>query len=334
MNRREPQAATDARQPRRGHVRGLRYGLVTPARNEADNLRRLADCVSVQHRLPEAWIIVDDGSSDDTPDVAAELRSKHAWILLTTSPGVVTHPGELVYGRQTGRDVVAFTAGVEALDIAVDVIVKLDADVSFAPDFFKRLLGEFEIDPRLGIASGTCYEEEEGCWVPRRVARSHVRGATRAWRTECLAEIGPLIPRLGWDIVDEMAATARGWRTRPIADLPFYHHRAVGERDGQSRAWAEQGETAWYVGYRPSYAVLRSLYGARRDRAALAMIWGYLRAAVLRGPRHPDVAVRRELRARQRLRELPLRAQEVAGRSESAPESPRSEMPALRSPGR
>ena len=60
-----------------------------------------------------------------------------------------------------------------------DVVVNLDADVSFEPDFFERLLDAFAADPTLGIASGTCYELEGGDWRERHVTGSTVWGATR-----------------------------------------------------------------------------------------------------------------------------------------------------------
>ena len=52
-----------------------------------------------------------------------------------------------------GAIVRAFHAGLEALAGEADVVANLDADVSFEPDFFARLLAAFAGDPRLGIAS-------------------------------------------------------------------------------------------------------------------------------------------------------------------------------------
>jgi hypothetical protein len=68
------------------------------------------------------------------------------------------------------------------------------------------------------------------------------------------------------------------------------------------------------MGYRPGYLVVRTLFRARRDPAALAMLWGYAAAAVRREPRLADPAARAELRRRQSLRSLPLRAREALGR--------------------
>ncbi len=45
----------------------LSYALVTPTRNEARDLPRLAGCLHAQTVAPRAWVIVDTGSDDDTP---------------------------------------------------------------------------------------------------------------------------------------------------------------------------------------------------------------------------------------------------------------------------
>jgi glycosyltransferase involved in cell wall biosynthesis len=288
------------------------YALVTPARNEAANLRRLADSVTAQTRLPARWVIVDDGSDDETPDIARGLAAAHPWIALL--PRGDATADALGRGRRQGRDVLAFNAGVESLDPPPDVVVKLDADVSLAPEFFAELLLEFERDPLLGIAGGICLELEGGRWVPRHSTGGHVRGATRAYRWTCLQAVQPLATQVGWDGIDELRATALGWRTRTIARLPFRHHRAVGQRDGMRRAYLAQGEAAHYMGYRPSYLIMRTLFRARRDVAALAMVWGYFAAAARRRPRCPDPLAQRELRSQQRLRSLPVRALEAAGR--------------------
>ena len=150
--------------------------------------------------------------------------------------------------------------------------------------------------------------------MERHTTGGHVRGATRAYRWECLEAVQPLETQLGWDGIDELKATALGWRTRTIPSLPFHHHRAVGQRDGMRRAYLAQGEAAHYMGYRPSYLLLRSVFQSRRDPAAMAMAWGYLAAVARRRPRCADPLARGELRRQQLWRHLPARALEAAGR--------------------
>jgi biofilm PGA synthesis N-glycosyltransferase PgaC len=290
------------------------YVLITPARNEADNIPRLAECVLGQTYSPDRWVIVDDASTDDSRALALELADAVPWIRVVDSPGSQVRAGRLNQGRRGGRDMIAFNTGLRAIDCACDFVVKVDADVSFEPDFFKRLLGEFATDPTLGIASGTCHELVKGQWRPYHVARSHVRGATRTYRRACFEDVAPLAERIGWDGVDEARAHLHGWRTGCIPTLPFYHHRALGARDGGRRAWAAQGDLAWYLGYRPSYVVLRALFRSLREPQAVAMITAYLYAAVGRAER-AEQEVRTHTKGQQRLRDLRLRAREASGRA-------------------
>jgi glycosyltransferase involved in cell wall biosynthesis len=297
------------------HVRttnpGLDYALVTPARDEEENLRRLAASLLAQTVLPSAWIVVDDGSTDRTAEVVGGLAREHDWIAVVSAP---VDGGQLVDGRLMGRDVAAFQAGLAALPLQPDIVLKLDADVSLLPDFFEGLLRAFEADPQLGIAGGACFELEDGVWRERWVTGDHVRGATRAYRWECLQDVQPLEPRLGWDGIDEALARVNGWHTQSFRTLPFFHHRMVGQRDGLRRAFRDQGSTSYYMGYRPSYLLARALFRMRATPAAFSIISGYAAAAMRREPGIADTAVRKYIRDRQRLRELPKRAAEALGR--------------------
>jgi glycosyltransferase involved in cell wall biosynthesis len=289
----------------------LSYALVTPTRSERANLERLATAVAAQTTLPTHWIIVDNGSDDGTETVAAQLARTHGWISAMSIPG----EARPVPGAPIVR---AFHAGLAALGELPDLVVKLDADVSMEPDHFERIGAAFAADRSLGIASGTCLEQDpDGRWLPVSVAKGHVRGAVRVYRRECLEQVLPLVERVGWDGLDELKATVLGWSTRTLPDLAFEHHRRLGARDGAPTArWRAQGDAAWFMGYRFSYLVLRSLHHARRDRAALSMIPAFLSAAVRRRERYPDAAVRRHLRRTQRLRTL---ARAVADRRRVAP---------------
>lgn len=291
----------------------LTYAAISPARNERENLRRLFKSLCSQSTLPSEWIIVDDGSTDGTRTLAEELTKLRPWIRVISSPGPALRAGALSEGRASGRDIIAFQAGLDALGSHPDVVVKLDADVSLDTDHFQRLLARFHGDASLGLASGTCFEYSRGVWSPVFVARNHVRGAVRAYRWACLQDVLPLEERLGWDGVDEIKAAIHGWKATSFSDLPFYHHRAVGGRDGRRREWHAQGEVAHYLGYRPSYVVLKTAFRALREPQAIALLSGYLEAVVRRRPQYTDQAVRAYLRRQQRLRALPLRLREVLG---------------------
>ena len=117
----------------------LTYAVVTPVRNEADSIGRLASALAAQRLLPETWTIVDTGSTDETGAIVAELAREHSWIRLSSL-------GDLALERG-GPIAKAFEAGVQELDEAPDVVVKLDADLSFDPDYFEQLLARFAEEP-------------------------------------------------------------------------------------------------------------------------------------------------------------------------------------------
>ena len=277
----------------------LRYAAVTPARNEAGNLPRLAAALAAQTVPPEQWVVVDDGSDDETPELLEALRTSHPWI--SVLPGEVG--GLLAHGRREGRDLEGFRTGARALVEPVDVVIKLDADVDFEPDYCERLLEQFQADSSLGIASGTCYELEDGAWVRRTKTDTTVWGATRAYRWAVLPDVYALEPRMGWDGLDEVRVQLRGMRTETFVDLPFRHNRPEGGRERSTlHQGAALGRASWYMGYRPTYLALRAFYRARRQPASLGMLWGYGAAALSRTPRCPDAGLVAAVRQRQRLR--------------------------------
>jgi biofilm PGA synthesis N-glycosyltransferase PgaC len=283
----------------------LTYAIVTPARNEADNLPRLAAALAAQQYAPRRWVIVDNGSTDETVALAQALAEENDWIELLVEEA----DEQLARGAPITR---AFQRGLARLDPAPDVVVKLDADISVDPDYFDRLLAEFAADPSLGVSSGVCYEREDGKWRSRNMTGTSVWGAARSYRWDCLQDVLPLEERMGWDGIDEFKANARGWTTRLLPELAFRHHRREGQRDGRVTARVRQGRAARYMGYSPWYLTLRALHHARREPAAVAMIWGYTRATLAREPQCPDEDARAYLRRQQSLRRLSARIREAS----------------------
>jgi biofilm PGA synthesis N-glycosyltransferase PgaC len=277
----------------------LTYAAVTPARDEATNLSRLAGALIAQTVLPKAWVIVENGSRDSTLSIARSLAAEHDWIEVLQTP-----PGDR-YDRSSPLKR-AFHAGVEAVGGRGDIVVKLDADVSMGPEFFAGLTDAFAADPALGMASGTLLEERDGRWRELTLLGDHCWGPTRSYRRECLAAVLPLDDGGGFASIDETKAYLAGFRTRTLRHLPFRHHRLEGTGEGSRwAAWAAQGEAAHYTGYRFSYLIARCAYRMRTDPVAVALLVGYFDAVLRRRPRYHDPRIRAALRERQRARHFP-----------------------------
>ena len=286
----------------------LSYAVVSPVRDEAENLERLHRCLAGQTVPPVRWIIVDTGSTDGTQRVASSLATHlpNTEFLGVPLPNAAPTRG--------GPVVVALHLGFAAVQDSVDVVVKMDADVSFGSEHMEQLLAAFDRDPRLGIASGVRHEMVSGTWRPRYSTYGEVEAQCRAYRHACLTQILPLEQRLGWDTIDVARAISLGWNTAVTDATHFRHHRPMGERDGSRwRSWYAQGEASHFLHYRPGYTVARALYRARTERAALALILGFASASLRGQPREPASELRRFVRDKQRLRHLNRRRREAVG---------------------
>jgi glycosyltransferase involved in cell wall biosynthesis len=291
----------------------LTYAVVTAVRDEVSWLGQLADCLRGQTMRPLEWRIVDTGSTDGTVEEVERWIGSERWIRLTTATTSTRARGAVIAA--------AVEAGVRVLGVRPDILVIVDADVSFQPEYFARLLAAFERLPRLGMASGCRYEEVRGRWRRRHVTGTSVEAQCRAYRWACLQDVLPLERHMGWDGIDEVKANVRGWTTVVLDDLGFRHHRRIGGRERSSvAAWRREGEAAHFMGYRPYYAVIRSLYRSLSDPTALALGASFVEASLRRRPRVDDPDVRAYVRRQQSALRFPRRAAEALGLGRRPPE--------------
>lgn len=284
-----------------------RYGIVSPVRNEAEYIRRTLESVVAQTEPPATWVIVDDGSKDDTASIIEEFARDHDFIHVMSlgDNDAGDSPDRLMWAAEA----IAFNIGLRELEMeSLDFVVKLDGDLAFDREYFASLLDEFERDPSLGLAGGYCYQVHEDKRVIEWNPESHVRGPTKMYRMACFTEIGGIDPVYAWDALDELKAQMAGWRTRSF-DLVVDHLKPTGATGGLLRSGARMGKGAYLLGYHPLFVLARS---ARLSLSrpwilgGLAFAVGYLRAALERPERIADADTIRYLRQQQtqRLRQL------------------------------
>jgi glycosyltransferase involved in cell wall biosynthesis len=278
--------------------------LITPARNEAAHLERTIAAVAAQTRPPDLWLIVDDGSTDATPQTIERRSRELPFLEARQAPQRRELPGE--DGLAIAAEAVAFNAALESVELdGFTHVGKLDADVELPPEYFERLLERFAAEPELGIAGGVLLELQGGEWRATKVPSNHVRGALKLYSRECLEAIGGVWEQLGWDTIDETYARMRGFETRSVPALRARHHRPVATRGGTLRGRARHGQCAYILRYGFWWVALRSLkVAAQRPRglSGAAFLYGYLRAAARGEGRVEDERYRRfvaqELRGR------------------------------------
>ena len=289
----------------------MEYVLLTPVRNEEVLLPIAIQSVLSQNQFPALWLIVDDGSTDNTMQIIHELECSHSWIISKSLPGGLgglgKHFAEVVdYGfKQLQSEAVA--RGIE-----YDYIGKIDADVSFDPTCFSSLINEFEKDPSLGITSPRliyCEPGVKGFYIhkePDRSLSDHPADPIRLYRRKCFEDIGGIKIVRASETVAEAKAKLRGWKIYRFDNVYGKHLRKA---HSSTPLWSRltlYGSEAYYLGYHPLLALGRlcfDIFFGRPRYRFLAYACGYIRGYIKREPRIDDDEILRYFWSK-RLREI------------------------------
>jgi len=260
----------------------MKFVLITPARNEEAFIEKTLASMLKQTVLPERWVIVDDGSTDNTAAIVASFADGISWIELLRR--------EQRADRNFAGKVYAFKAGLERVQsIDFEIIGNLDADVSFDADYLDFLIRKFAEDSLLGVA-GTPFTENSGYDSPRDSfeGENHVAGGCQLFRRRCFEEIGGYVPNRvgGIDWVAVTTARMRGWKTRSFPEKRFHHYRSLGtaERSVLGSLFS-YGEKDYYLGGSPVWQIFRVAYRMGKRPViigGLALLFGYCWAALRR----------------------------------------------------
>jgi glycosyltransferase involved in cell wall biosynthesis len=275
------------------------YAVVTPVRDEAEHFARTADSLVAQTHRPAQWVVVDDGSTDGTRELAERYAAEHDWIEVLESGAD--------HDRARGAPIVrAFQQGCAALSERPEVVVKLDGDLFLPPHYFEWVAQAFARDARAGIVGGVALIPEGGRWVLERGNVVNVNGVAKAYRYDCLDDIGGLRASMGWDGIDEYGARARGWHVQVLTELTLLHYKPRGSKQKPLKARWEEGRGNAYMGYLPAWLIVRAAYRMVVEKppvlGGLTLLASYVWARLRLLPRIDDPAAVAELRAEQRAR--------------------------------
>jgi len=263
----------------------MKYVLITPAHNEERFIPKTLESMAAQTLLPERWIIVNDGSTDKTADIAADYAQRFPWIqVIHRSPRLDRHFGAKVH---------AFNAGLERVgSLDFDVIGNLDADISFDPDYLEFLMEKFATDPTLGVAGTPFLENGYDSARDSFEGENHVPGGCQLFRRRCFQDVGGYVPNPagGIDWIAVTTARMRGWKTRSFPEKRFHHYRTLGTAGGKGplRALFSYGEKDYYLGGSPIWQLFRVAYRTTKTPVllgGLALLSGYVWAALRRSNR-------------------------------------------------
>ena len=220
----------------------MKYYIVIPAHNEQEYIGLTLQSLISQTVLPKKVVVVNDNSTDKTEEIVLNYAKENPYISLVNKTSSAIHlPGSKV--------IQAFHKGFETLDEDYDIIVKLDGDLIFPPNYFETVISHFQSDPKIGMAGGFCYIEKNGDWILENLTdKDHIRGALKAYRKETFQQIGGLKPSMGWDTVDELLCKYYDWKIVTDSSLHVKHLKPTGANYSKTSRY-KQGEAFYTLGY-------------------------------------------------------------------------------------
>jgi biofilm PGA synthesis N-glycosyltransferase PgaC len=250
-----------------------KFVIVTPVRDEQEYIEKTINSVISQTLQPLQWIIVNDGSTDDTGIIIDNYAKAYPWIKAVHR----SNRGARVAG---GGVIEAFYDGYGAInESGWEFIVKLDGDLSFGPSYFKDCFEEFHKDLQLGVGGGAIYHDINSSLELEKNPLFHVRGATKIYKRACWEAIGGLIKAPGWDTIDEVKANMLGWKTRSFNHLQVIHHRFTGAADGTWRNAVKNGKANYISGYHPLFMLakcMKRIFEKPYLIQALGLFYGFM----------------------------------------------------------
>jgi len=276
--------------------RGRRYCLITPCRDEANYARRTLESIAKQTARPALWIIVDDGSRDDTPQILEEYARKLPYIRIIRRPD----RGD----RKLGGGVIeAFDEGYKTINPDdFDYVCKLDLDLDLPAGYFEELMNRMALEPRIGTCSGKPYMELDGRLISEKCGDENSVGMIKFYRTSCFKQIGGFVREVMWDGIDCHRCRMLGWIAVSWDDpaIRFVHLRPMGT--SHKNWWTgrvRHGAGQYFMGTGMIYMLASGVFRMSRPPllvGGFAMLWGYVKKWLARAPRYEDKEFRSFLR--------------------------------------
>ena len=271
-----------------------RYIVVTPCKNEGENLPDLIESMVAQTVRPVVWVIVDDGSADDTPNIIEDAMKIQDWIQSIRLDSAVRDLGlHLADVMKKGFDYAI--SYCKEYGIEYDYLGNLDGDLTLPPTFYESLMREFEKDSTLGVASGGTKHIIGDRIKYANLLVDEPSGGHMLIRRECFEECGGIPSSYAVDGVIKAKARLRGWRTRRFEDNIATEVRDVSAADGYWRGYMHDGESSYYLNINPLHVLFKCIkYIFKKPHyTGVAYLVGYMSSVIRRKAQLDDEEVKR-----------------------------------------
>ena len=235
------------------------YLIITPCKNEQENLPHLIESIASQTFMPFLWLILDDGSMDRTPLIILEAERKYSWIKHINFNGGQRdrglHLSEIM--NEGFKHAILYC---KKRKIECDYFGNIDADITVEIDFFEKLIDEFEKDQKLGIVSGGIILTVNGkLQRVEGLPSDEPSGGDMLIRKKCIEECGGIPISYSWDSVLKAKAKLRGWSAKRFENNLATEIRDVHNAEGYWKGYLHSGKSDYYINFNPLHVILKSV---------------------------------------------------------------------------
>ncbi|KAF5431155.1 Glycosyltransferase involved in cell wall bisynthesis [Candidatus Methanophagaceae archaeon] len=283
-------------------VKDFTYILITPAKNEENNLPKLIPSIIKQMVTPVAWFIVDDGSDDETYQIIRKATSDYLWIHSLRLETRGTYDIEEHYASVCRKGFKYALKYCDENNIEFDYIALSDADMVYPKNYFYQLLLFLSNNSDFGIASGKILIMDKSGGIHTE-GKTHYndqpRGTGRVWRKETFEQTNGYMLTKSPDTVSNIMALLKGWKIKQLAPVECYQLRDTGGKIDLWDGYFSMGKRAYYLNanFLSLFNVVVDINLISRQRKSLiksiAYISGYFQSFIRREGKIENVAIKR-----------------------------------------
>ncbi len=264
-----------------------------PVKDEEKVLYNVMESIINQTVKPVLWLIIDDGSTDNSPKIIKDFTSKYDWIKTTHLP---PRPRDIIfhvsYVYNYGFDFILKYC--RRNNIEYSFIASIDADTILETEYFEKIFHEFETNEKLGIASGGLYHEIDGQLTLSTKMENFPSGTGRIWSKKCFFDTGGFSLEPSADSISNVKATLRGWDIQRFNEIKMVEKRLTSSAQGLWNGYKYNGLMAYYLNKNPILVALNVFQFTLRKPyyIGMAFLLGYIVACIKREERIKDKEIR------------------------------------------
>ena len=242
---------------------------------------KLLESIINQTLRPNLWLIINDNSTDNSPEILRELEKENSWIRVVTSKGTKRdlsfHYAKVV---NDGFSLILQKSSIEK--ISFEYMGLIDADMILENNFFEKIIDRFEKNPSLGIASGNAVYYNGDKLIAEEGRENLPIGGLRVWKKECFIETGGFPISYSADSVSNVLAILRGWDTKKFNDIVGIQTRRTSSAEGLWKGYRTKGESDYYRDYHPLYVIFKFIKYSLTSPSyiGIAYLGGYIRGII------------------------------------------------------